>query len=276
MKEKISAIGYVRVSTVNQVERGDGLEIQRRKIEDYCKDNDVILKKVYEDAGVSGAVKDRPGLLQLLKDCEKGLIKRVIICKQDRLSRELTTAIWIETQFKKYDIELTSVIDPDYDMDDPLQKAFKRIADVFAELEKDVIVSRLRDGRINTAKNGERGSGAIAFGYKKANGKLTINPDESKWVEKIFRMAAKGHKPSELARILNKNGLRTRRGKAFQIESVKYILRNKLYYGESNYGNVQSRGVHEPIISKRLFLKVQKNHHRIHHLSEVLYRNDRN
>ena len=258
MEPKIGVVGYVRVSTVNQVENGDGLEIQRRKITEYCKDKGIALKKIYEDAGISGAVKDRPGLLGLLKDCERGLIKRVIICKQDRLSRELTTAIWIETQFKKYDIELNSVIDPDYDMDDPLQKAFKRIADVFAELEKDVIVSRLRDGRINTAKNGERGSGAIAFGYKKANGKLEINPGESRWVEKIFRLAVKGRRTSQLAHLLNKNGLRTRRGKPFQIESVKYILRNKLYYGESNYGGVQSKGVHEPIISKRLYIKVQK------------------
>ena len=72
-------------------------------------------------------------MLELLKDCEAGVVKRVIVYKQDRLSRELTVALWIETQFKKNDVEVSSVVDPEFDMDDPLQKAFKRIVDVFAE-----------------------------------------------------------------------------------------------------------------------------------------------
>ena len=254
------AVGYVRVSTVNQVENGEGLEIQRRKITEYCKDKGIALKEIYEDAGISGAVRDRAGLLRLLKDCEKSLIKRVIICKHDRLSRELTTAIWVETQFKKYDIELNSVTDPDYDMDDPLQKAFKRIADVFAELEKDVIAARLKDGRINNAKNGERGSGAIAFGYVKTESGLMVNREEAEWVKKIFRWSSQERSYAYIIGRLNEAGLKTRRSKPFQTESIKYILRNKMYYGEMNFGELQNiKGEHEAIISKRLFLKVQKN-----------------
>lgn len=152
-------VGYVRVSTASQVDKGDGLEIQRGKISEYCKDKGIAIAQIYEDKGISGAVKDRAGLLQLLKDCERGLIKRVVVYKQDRLSRELTVSLWLETQFKKHDVEISSVVDPEYDLEDPLQKAFKRIADIFAELEKDVIAARLKDGRINNVKKGERGSG---------------------------------------------------------------------------------------------------------------------
>ena len=264
------AVGYVRVSSISQVESGEGLEIQRRKISEYCKDKGIVLKSIYEDAGISGAVRDRPDLLRLLKDCEKGLIKRVIICKHDRLSRELTTAIWIETQFKKYDIELNSVIDPDYDMDDPLQKAFKRIADVFAELEKDVIATRLKDGRINNVKNGERGSGAVAFGYVKTEDGLMVNREEAEWVKKIFRWNSQRRSYAFIVGRLNRAGLKTRRGNPFQTESIKYILQNKMYHGEMNFGKIRNiKGEHEAIISKRLFLKVQKNHH----LAKTFYHN---
>ncbi|NQU73950.1 MAG: recombinase family protein [Candidatus Omnitrophica bacterium] len=252
------AAGYVRVSTVNQVEKGDGLEIQRRKISEYCKDKGIALKTIYEDAGISGAVKDRAGLLRLLKDCEKGFIKRVIICKQDRLSRELTTAIWIETQFKKYDIELNSVIDPDYDMDDPLQKAFKRIADVFAELEKDVIAARLKDGRINNAKNGERAVGAVPFSYRLVNDKLEVNPDEARWVVKIFKWVTKGYTYTKIIGILNKRGVVTRRGNKFSIAALRYIITNQIYFGMINFDGVCSKGTHAPIISKRQFLRTQR------------------
>ena len=102
----MASAGYLRVSTANQVENGDGLQIQRNKIIQFCKEQGLSIGEFYEDKGISGAVKDRPALLQLLKDCESGHIKRVIVYKQDRLSRELTVALWLETQFKKYDIEL--------------------------------------------------------------------------------------------------------------------------------------------------------------------------
>jgi len=252
------AIGYVRVSTISQCENGDGLEIQKKRIADYCKEKGIELTRFYEDKGLSGAVKERPALLKLLKDCENGLVKKVIVYKQDRLSRELTVALWLETQFKKYDIELNSVIDPEYDMEDPLQKAFKRIADVFAELEKDVIATRLKDGRVNNARNGERGSGAIPFGYKKVNELLEVEPIESIWVDKVFRLAAKGRSYSKIAGTLNKNGLKTKRGNPFQIETIKYMLHNKMYCGETSFGDVSSKGNHKSIISRRLFMRVQR------------------
>ena len=251
-------VGYVRVSTANQVENGEGLNIQRDKILAYCKERNIDIVRFYEDRGISGTVKDRDGLLELLKDCEKGFISKVIVYKQDRLSRELTVSLWLETQFKKHDIEISSVIDPEYDLDDPLQKAFKRIADVFAELEKDVIATRLKDGRINKVKNGERGSGPIPFGYVKVGDKLEIKPDEAQHLVRIFRWAVKGYRYSEIVRKLNKLGATTKRGKPFQIQSLKYCLSNKMYYGETGFGNFNTRGVHPPLISKRLFVKAQK------------------
>lgn len=253
-----TVVGYVRVSTNNQATHGEGLEIQRRKIQEYCKEKDLALEKFYEDKGISGAVRDRPALLKLLKDCENHHVKKIVVYKQDRLSRELTVALWLETQFKKYDIELVSVVDPEYDLEDPLQKAFKRIADVFAELEKDVIAMRLKEGRINNAKNGERGSGAVPFGYKKVEDRLEVDANEAPWVEKIFRLILKGWGYSKIANLLNKNNIITKRGKPFQIESVKYILKNKLYYGETNFGDIQGKGKHQPIVSKRLYVRVQK------------------
>ena len=253
-----NVVGYLRVSTANQVENGDGLEIQKNKILEFCAEKGVAVQKFYEDRGISGAVRDRPALLQLLKDCEAGHVKKVVIYKSDRLSRELTVALWLETQFKKYDIELSSVVDPDYDMEDPLQKAFKRIADIFAELEKDVITMRLKEGRISRAKAGNHASGPVAIGYKQVGDLLEINPDEAKWVEKIFRWRAKGLGYSKIVEALNKNGVQTKRGKPFQIESVKYVLQNPLYYGESNFGSISSVGTHQSIISKRLFIRVQK------------------
>jgi len=251
-------IGYVRVSSLSQVENGSGLEIQKKKISEYCREKGYLLERFYEEKGVSGSIKERPALLRLLKDCESGKIKRVVVFRQDRLARELTVSLWIETQFRKYDVAVSSVLDPELDMNDPLQLAFKRLIDVFAEMEKMLIVSRLRDGRVEKAENGYKAVGAIAIGYKKGKDGLIVNPEEAEWIKKIFRQAAKGKTYTDIAAMLNKNGIVTRRNKAFSIETVKYILRNSLYHGESTYGSIKGRGEHEPIISKRLFMRVQR------------------
>lgn len=249
-------VGYIRVSTANQVENGDGLEIQSRKIVEYCKEKGWAVDHIYADKGISGRIQERPALLELLKDCEAGKVKKVVVYKSDRLSRELTVALWIETQFKKYDVELASVLDPDFDMDDPLQKAFKRIADIFAELEKDCISLRLREGRINNAKNGERGSGPIPFGYKKEANALVIDESEACWVEKVFRWRAKGWGYTKIVNCLAKAGIYTKRGKQFSIDSIKYLLSNSIYHGATDYGDIHVRGNHQPIISRRLFVRV--------------------
>lgn len=255
-------VGYVRVSTQTQVQHGEGLEIQKQKIQEYCRERKLQLSKIYEDRGISGTVKDRPALLSLLKDCESGQIKKVIVYKQDRLSRELGVSMWLETQFKKYNVELNSVFEPEFDTDDPMGKALKRIISVFAELERDIIASRLRDGRENNAKNGQRGSGPIPFGYLKEGDDLVIYPDEAKWVHKIYRWRIKGLRYSEIINRLNRKDVRTKRGKPFHTEAVKYILQNELYYGATNFGRLRSKGIHEPIVSKRIFFKVKTGKNR--------------
>ncbi len=258
MKSDEITVGYLRVSSINQVENGGGLAIQKKKITKFCSEKGYNLERFYEERGISGSIKERPALLRLLKDCESGLIKRVVVFRQDRLARELTVSLWLETQFKKYDVAVSSVLDPEFDTNDPLQLAFKRLIDVFAELEKTLIVTRLREGRIDKAENGHRAVGAIAFGYNKEKDGLVVNPEEAEWVKKIFRQAAKGKKYSEIAAALNKNGIVTRRKKLFSIETVKYVLRNSFYCGESTYGDIKSRGEHEAIIGRRLFMRVQR------------------
>lgn len=249
-------MAYLRCSTDAQTQ-GDSLEIQRNKIIEFCKDKGIIVSKFYEDAGISGAVKDRPALLQLLKDCESGTIKKVFIYKYDRLAREISISLWIESVFRRHDVEVLAVQDPEFNMDDPIQRAFRHLTYVFADLERSIIMTRLKDGRVNNAKNGKRGSGPTPFAYQKVGDNLEIKPDEAQWVVKAFRWRAKGFSYSKILNQFEKSGVVNRRGKPFSIEALKYVLGNRTYFGETNFGDVRSAGTHKKIISKRLFMRVQ-------------------
>jgi DNA invertase Pin-like site-specific DNA recombinase len=48
------ALGYVRVSTDEQAERGLGLEAQRQRIRAYCEMKGLRLTNTFEDPGLSG------------------------------------------------------------------------------------------------------------------------------------------------------------------------------------------------------------------------------
>jgi DNA invertase Pin-like site-specific DNA recombinase len=50
-----TSLGYVRVSTDEQAERGLGLEAQRQRIRAYCEMKGLHLATIFEDPGLSGA-----------------------------------------------------------------------------------------------------------------------------------------------------------------------------------------------------------------------------
>ena len=58
---------------------------------------------------------------------------------------------------------------------------------------------------------------------------------------------------TELADIMNKKGLRSRRGAKFAVGNFSKLLSNSFYYGLITVRGETFIGKHEPVISKRLF-----------------------
>ena len=70
----MKAIGYIRVSTSQQVEQGVSMEAQKRKIESYCDLKDINLVEIVSDAGISGSKSNREGYQRVLS--LKVMVKR--------------------------------------------------------------------------------------------------------------------------------------------------------------------------------------------------------
>jgi len=49
-----TALGYIRVSTDDQAERGLGLEAQRQRIRAYCEMKGLDLTAIFEELAVAG------------------------------------------------------------------------------------------------------------------------------------------------------------------------------------------------------------------------------
>lgn len=148
MSKKIAL--YSRVSTGNQ---STGLEAQIRALRDYCTRNAITNYVIYEDENQSGIKQSRPGLDRMMKDVREGLISKVIVYSFSRYARSVTHLLRALEEFKKLDcgfISLTEAIDTNT----PLGSAVFTILGAVAQLERDLIAERVRNGLANAkAKN---------------------------------------------------------------------------------------------------------------------------
>ena len=99
------------------------------------------------------------------------------------------------------------------------------------------------------------------LGYKndKENKRIAIDKEKAKFIKKAFELYATGEYPlSEIRKIINKAGLVGKKGKTLSVSNYQYMLKNPIYYGVIRYNGEIYEGKHEPIITKKLFDKVQK------------------
>ena len=88
--ETKKVIGYIRVSSQQQVEDKESLERQAEKIRAYCALKGIIGLEIISDEGISGyKTSTRKGYQTLLKLCKAGQVKTLIVYDLSRLSRSL-------------------------------------------------------------------------------------------------------------------------------------------------------------------------------------------
>ena len=78
-------IGYVRVSSETQ-----SLEQQKRAINEYADNHNLIIDRFIEDFGISAYKKTfeaRDGILEVLELAEQGLVSDLLLFESSRLSR---------------------------------------------------------------------------------------------------------------------------------------------------------------------------------------------
>src|SRR5713226_7658949 len=83
------AIGYCRVSTAKQSEKGSSLEAQMEKIRAMAVVHGVELLDVVQDGGESAKTLNRPGVQRVLKLVHERQVRAVIVGKLDRLTRKV-------------------------------------------------------------------------------------------------------------------------------------------------------------------------------------------
>ncbi|HKZ89661.1 MAG TPA: recombinase family protein [Thermoplasmata archaeon] len=98
---------------------------------------------------------------------------------------------------------------------------------------------------------------ASPYGYDYVEGALQIKPDEARVVALIFRRYLEGKGIAKICQELNRDGLRTKTGRAWASQTIANILSNPVYCGLARADGGVRRGKHEPLIEIDTFNRVQ-------------------
>src|SRR5271168_2552558 len=218
-------IGYVRVSTDRQAERGSSLEAQAEKIRAMALVQSAELSEIIVEGGESAKSLNRPGMAKLLALVDAGKVKAVIVAKLDRLTRSVKDLCELLERFERRGVALVSVAES-LDTGSAAGRLVLNIMTAVSQWEREAIGERTRDAMSHKRSNGER-VGNIQFGYRLgADGKhVERDAAEQSVLDQIRSLRHGGHTLRGIAAALNQRALRTRRGSPWRLEHVARILK---------------------------------------------------
>jgi DNA invertase Pin-like site-specific DNA recombinase len=143
---------YARVSTANN---GQSPEMQLRELREYCQRRGWNVAGEYVDAGISGTKEKRPELDRLMADAHKRRFDVVAVWKFDRFARSVSHLLRALDTFRILGIEFVSLSES-LDTATPAGRMVFTVLGAVAELERSLIVERVRAGLRNAKAKGRK------------------------------------------------------------------------------------------------------------------------
>jgi DNA invertase Pin-like site-specific DNA recombinase len=141
---------YIRVSTLDQHP-----ETQLYELRQFASQRGFEIVDEYTDHGVTGTKARRPGLERLLKDAHRHRFDVVLVWSCDRVARSTKHFLQVLDELNDLGIQFLSQRET-IDTDGPLGRAIVVIIAAIAELERSLIVERVRAGMRRAKLDGRR------------------------------------------------------------------------------------------------------------------------
>lgn len=267
---------YIRVSTDKQEELSP--DAQKRLLLEYARQNDILIdeKYIYMENGISGRrASKRPEFQRMIATVKDSShpVDVILVWKFSRFARNQEESIVYKSLLRKQcNVDVISISEPL--VEGPFGSLIERIIEWMDEYYSIRLSGEVIRGMTEKALRG--GYQATApLGYRSlGSGKPPeVIPEEADVVRRIFyEFVTEGRDRLGIARGLNEDGYRTKRGNLYENRVIDYILQNPFYIGKVRWNNaphgsrranspeeiIVAQGKHTAIIDEATFNQAQE------------------
>lgn len=249
----MKAVIYARYSSNRQTEQS--IEGQLRVCRDYANANGMVIIDEYIDRAMTGRNDDRPAFQKMIVDSAKRQFEAVLVYQFDRFARNRYDSATNKSKLKKNGVRVISA--KENVTDDPSGALIEGVLESMAEYYSLELAQKIKRGMHESALKCRATGGGLALGYKiGADKRFEIDEKTAPIVIEIFKRYNDGENITQICDALNKQGLKTSRGVAYNKNSLRTILRNRKYIGEYRCGEVVIPGGVPAIVDDSLFESV--------------------
>jgi DNA invertase Pin-like site-specific DNA recombinase len=248
---------YARYSSENQ--REASIEDQFRICREFARKQGWTIAGEYSDHAISGATLMRPGFQAMMAEALRGKVDVVLAEALDRFSRDQEDTAGLFKRLTFAGVGIVTLAEGDITF---LHIGLKGTMNAMFLKELADKTRRGLRGRVELGKSG----GGACFGYRivrtfkdgvVSTGEREIIPEEADVIRRIFRDYVAGISPKQIAKDLNREGLRGPSGALWGPSTIygnpkrgTGILHNELYIGRLVWNKL--RYLKDPDTGKRV------------------------
>ena len=237
----------------------------------YCKKNNLLIKKIYREVVSGENIENRPQVQLLLDEVANNKYDGVVVIEIERLSRgnpidqfEILET-FKEAKAKIYTLQKVY----DFASDNDIDEEYFEFGLFMSRREYKTIKRRLMRGKRQAQEEGFYVSPHLPYGFDKkriGKGYVLIPNDKAEIVKIIYnKYVYDGFTPSDIQDYLFQNGIKSNFGKdTWSLSSIRTLLKNKTYIGYIPLGSARDKdkitwvaGKHEAIIDSETYEKAQ-------------------
>jgi len=247
------AVSYIRVSSEEQT-HGYSIPAQRQVLADYVKGHDLEIVEEFVESE-SAYKPGRPEFTRMLQYLRRHKDVTGVLCyKIDRIARNMRDYAQLEEMDRVAILSATEALPENATgklVGTVLAASSRYFSDQLSERVKLALETKARSGKWPTLAPLGYANDPIIRG-------IVPDPQRARLIQEVFEIYASGEMPlSKLVQWTRRRGLRTRGGRYLAKSTLHKLLTNPVYYGAVRWQGIVHDGVHEPLITKALFDKVQ-------------------